>query len=112
MIHELPRQRCQSSYCTNIGRYWHGQLIAMRRPPAMVVGWCDLCRRFVCRDCALHVELLPQELEQLPNIAALTEKLRRRQTELRRLLCPRCGSILQKAAHVPALIVGDEDQAI
>jgi hypothetical protein len=105
VLTELPQHACQSKYCTNVGGFWQGTIVALGRSEHLIVGWCGLCDRFVCSDCALPLELPPLERSRLPDIEALEETCRRRDLKLWRMHCARCGTALQRGTYEPALVV-------
>lgn len=108
MTPELPQHACQSTYCVNMSRYWHGPIIFLDRPPRLIIGWCGLCNKFVCSDCALRLELPPSEHAQLPDVSRLEDLCRRSGMKLWRMHCSQCGTVLQISAYEPTLLICEQ----
>ena len=58
-IGNLPWQRCEERYCTALGPYTERRMLSDDRSSIALVGWCDSCKRCVCTQCALPVQVQP-----------------------------------------------------
>ena len=95
MSHRLPLHHCQSTYCTNLAGYWAGRIVCIEEPGDSIVGWCNVCDKFVCSRCALKVKLPEREWN---NLFRETEHSTHQVYDVIPVMlhCKRCGTVLQK----------------
>jgi hypothetical protein len=105
MEDDLPLHVCQSIYCANQAGYWPGRIIFIGRPDISIVGWCNICEKYVCNDCALQVQITENEWNDLCNQETALEKYRDCKLIPTSLICRRCGAILQKGKHNKVLVM-------
>jgi hypothetical protein len=104
MTAHLPLRHCDATYCTNRAGFWPGQIVLVGRPPVLVAGWCDLCEKLVCSDCALRVELGDADRSRVPG---LLEGRRSSVLTPWRLHCKRCGTLLKQDERKPLVLHED-----
>lgn len=66
---------------------------------SIIIGWCGLCNKFVCSECALRLELPQSERGQLLDNAKDEKLCRCYGLKLWKMHCMRCGTVLQKSAY-------------
>lgn len=96
MIDNLPVHQCQSKYCTNSAGYWHGEIVIIGLNQIPIIGWCELCKKYVCSHCALKLEHSFLEYEELVGEVFVEVTSRKHDKLLRRLYCMRCGNPLRR----------------
>src|SRR5579859_3055207 len=104
-VEHLPVHRCQSSYCTSQTGYWPGRIVFVGDPGDSIVGWCELCEKFVCSRCSLKVEIPEAQWQQFPGVESLKTMYQYYNTSPRLLRCKRCSSVLHKGDHMKVLLL-------
>jgi hypothetical protein len=96
MDHRLPLHHCQSVYCSSFAGYWHGRIVCVEDTSNSIVGWCNVCEKYVCNNCALPMECAEKEWNDL--FGQEDEYPRFQSCGLIPLIlhCKRCGAVLQK----------------
>lgn len=56
LFSNLPDRRCQRRFCPTIGRFTNKRIILVGNPDDNIVGWCHICRIFICANCAIWEE--------------------------------------------------------
>ncbi len=95
-IKTLPVQACNTTLCITYARYWDGRFVVLGNPRDTLMGWCDLCEKYVCSKCALKVPIPQDHWERLPD----TAQLKKSNADVVTLRCKRCGSYLGRYSDI------------
>jgi hypothetical protein len=93
-VKNLPIQHCNSLFCIAQGRYWDGRIVVLGDPGDTIIGWCNLCHKYVCSQCTLKVPIPEDQWAELPNPARIQELSEKHKVLPQALQCKRCGSFL------------------
>ena len=95
----LPLHHCQSTYCTNQAEYWHGRIVCINDASHLLIGWCNICNKYVCTQCALKVGLSKNDFIMLSDQEQVPIVEQSKIIIPTLLHCKRCGTVLQKGKY-------------